>query len=313
MTIKRGIAATVWWTIAMVVVGCSDAGSGTGDVADATDDRAGWPKAVRFGLVPSEGGTDIVERFEPLVAYLEQALGIPVDASSATEYSGIITALRNKQLEVAYLGPKSYVEAERIADVEAIIMEVNADGFAGYHSLIVAREDSGLTTLEDTRGQDFAFVSPSSTSGFLVPSLGIYTQTGELPENFFSTIVYTGSHGSSVQAVLKGDVTVAATNDLDLDAMANAGHVDKTRLTEIWRSERIPGAPIAVRRDLPASFKKAVQDAFVRFSEERKPELEAMSRGGFVTTDDGAYNIVRLLEQRKADLSPASAGRGQGG
>ena len=41
----------------------------------------------------------------------------------------------------------------------------------GYHALILAGKDSPVKTIQDVRGQDFTFVDPGSTSGYLFPSV----------------------------------------------------------------------------------------------------------------------------------------------
>jgi len=266
--------------------------------------RAGWPDDIVFGLVPSEGGADIVARFAPLTAFLSDRLGTPVVAKPASEYAGVITAMQNEQVHLAYYGPKSYVEAERIAGAEVIVKELNADGRPGYKGVIVVHANSPAETLADTRGMTFAFVTPNSTSGYLVPSLGIAREMGEQAEDFYSQIRYTGSHGSSMNAVIRGDVQVAATNTLDMHAMVEAGQVDGDALKVIWTSQLIPSAPIAVHENIPDSLKEALRDAFIAFNNE--PELlEQMSRGGFLLAVDSEYDIIRMLELREADLTKA--------
>ena len=297
------VAALVLWPL---LAGCDEGVSSTATSSSAAagapaDPRADWPEVVRFGLVPSEGGTDIVDRYAPLTGFISDELGIPVEAYSASEYIGVITAMQNRQVDVGYFGPKSYVEAARVAQAEAVASEVTDDGEPGYHSVIVVHRDSPFQTIDDARGEVFAFVTPNSTSGYLVPTIGIIQETGERPETFFGQIVYTGSHGSSMERVAAGDVPVAATNSNDMRAMAHAGLIDASVFREIWRSQRIPSSPIAVRGDLPESFKSAVRDAVLKFNTQSE-SLAAMSRHGFEPATDADYDIVRVLEQRKAEL-----------
>lgn len=292
------LAASAW------LGACEKAPPATGQA----DPRADWPEEIVFGLVPSEGGTDIVERFEPLIRFLNDHLGHPVVAKPASEYAGVITAMQNKQVEMAYYGPKSYVEASTVAGAEAIVKELNAEGEAGYRATVIVHVDSPFQTLADVKGQPFAFVTPNSTSGYLVPSIGITAETGMSPEEYFGEIRYTGSHGSSMAAVVNKDVPVAATNTLDMTAMVNAGQIDGSALRVIWTSELIPGAPIAVRRDVPQSLKDALRDAILAFNDQTE-SLKQMSRGGFVPTNDAEYNVIRLLEQKKAEMEAQQGAR----
>ncbi|MEO1717566.1 MAG: phosphate/phosphite/phosphonate ABC transporter substrate-binding protein [Planctomycetota bacterium] len=284
---------------AVALVSCGEADT-TPSPTPGDSERFGWPATIRIGLVPAEGGTDIVERLSPLLGHLESTLGVPVEAFSASEYIGIITAMQNDQVDVAYLGPKSYVEAERIAGAVAIAKQLNTDGEPGYYGIIVTNASTGITELAQARGRTFGFVTPNSTSGFLVPSIGIVETVGEPAESFFGEIRYTGSHGNAVRAVLAGDLEVAATNTLDLKAMEAAG-LDASGLVELWRSELIPGALFAVRDDLPPSFGAAVADAIVSFSSDAAA-MQEMSRGGYVHADDSEYDVIRVLEERRSEL-----------
>jgi phosphonate transport system substrate-binding protein len=295
---RAGMLAVLGCTA--VVLGCGDPAAG-GGAPSAPSGQEGWPAVVRVGLVPSEGGTDIVERFGPYIEHLRATLGVEVRAFSASEYVGIITAMQNDQVDIAYLGPKSYVEANRLAGATAVAAELNDEGTPGYHGIIVARRDSGMSTLADAKGRSFGFVTPNSTSGYLVPAIGIMEATGMAAEEYFSEVRYTGTHGTAVRAVLNGDIDTAATNSLDLMAMERNG-LDASPLVELWRSDLIPGSVIAVRDTLPESFISAVRDATIGFNENRGA-LEQMARGGFVKATDADYDIVRLLEQRQEKLS----------
>lgn len=50
----------------------------------------------------------------------------------ASDYAGVITAMQFKHIDLAYFGPKSYVEAADRANAEAMVMEVAEDGSKGY-------------------------------------------------------------------------------------------------------------------------------------------------------------------------------------
>jgi len=298
----------------LVPIGCGNSGANSSSTSagqsageqETTQAESAEQGPIRLGLIPSEGGMDIVKRFEPVVEQLEKKLGRPVKAFSATEYLGIITAMRNKQVDVVYLGPKSYVEASRIAGAVAVAKELNLDGLAGYYGIIVTNKNTGIKTLADAKGHSFGFVTPNSTSGFLVPSIGIQEKTGMSAEDFFGDIQYTGTHGNAVRAVLAGDLDVAATNTLDLRAMEQSG-LDASDLVELWRSPIIPAGVIAVREDLPLEFREQVTQALVELSNDHEA-MEQMARGGFVPAKDEDYDIIRVLEQRKAEMAAPSDG-----
>ncbi len=299
------ILTTAAFIAALLPGACSEREASTASAPSgspaASDDRTDWPPVIRIGFVPSEGGVDIVARFAPLVDHLSEQLGHPIEARSATEYIGVITAMQNKQLEFAYFGPKAYIEARTMAGAQAIVRELDAQGNPGYRSILIVHKDSPHQTLADLQGVRFGFVVQNSTSGYLVPAVGIAEQTGVRPEEYFGQIVWTGTHGNAMQAVARRELDAAATNDLDLRAMHEGGSINREDFRIVWTSDLIPGSPIAARSDIPESLKDAVREAVLSMND-RPDDLRAMSRGGFTRASDQDYEPIRLLQAIEADL-----------
>ena len=128
-----------------------------------------WPQTVRIGLIPTEGGADIVKRFEPLIQHLEKTLGVKVEAQSASDYAGVITAMAHKHIDFAYLGPKSYVEASEKAGAVALAMEKDKSGEPTTASLS-PRKAPALKNWRTPRGR-------SSPSPIPIPPRGTWCRT----------------------------------------------------------------------------------------------------------------------------------------
>ena len=262
-----------------------------------------WPDKIRVGLIPTEGGADIIKRFKPLMDHLEATLGINVEPFSASDYAGIITAMGHKHIDFAYFGPKSYVEASARANAQALALELDKTGARGYYGLILSRKGSGINKLDQAlrTNKTFCFTDPNSTSGCLVPSVLFYRDLKTPPEQLFKEVSFSGSHGASILAVKNGKVDVASTNNIDLDRMAEKGAVSLDDFNIIWRSELIPGAPMAGRKDLPESLKAAFTGALMSFNFD-KAGIEKVQNGGYAPVDDTTYDVVRYMKRLKADL-----------
>lgn len=262
-----------------------------------------WPEKVRIGLIPTEGGADIKVRFEPLMQHLEKELGVKVEAFSASDYAGIITAMTHKHIEFAYFGPKSYVEAAARAGAEALALELDKDGAKGYQGILITGKKSGITTIEQAtdKTKTFAFTDPNSTSGCLVPSVLFYRDLKTPPETLFKEVSFSGSHGASILAVKNNKVDVAATNDIDLNRMIEKGSASKDDFNIIWTSELIPGSPMAGRKDLPRDLKEAFTKALLSFNN-NKEGLEKLQNGGYAPVTDANYDVVRYMNDLKAKL-----------
>lgn len=246
-------------------------------------------QVLNLGLIPAEDPRLIMTEAQPLVDRLQAALKMEVKPFVATDYNGVIEAMRAKKLDVAFFGPFSYVLAVQVADAEAFAIAPLGRTGASYKSVIIARNDRGIRTLSDLRGRTFAFVDPSSTSGHLFPKAGLL-KAGYDPEAFFGRVIFSGGHDASAIAVQNGKVDAAAVADGLLDMAIERGVVKRDEVSIIWTSEAIPGAPFAMRRDLPPELKKRVVAAF--------GELKDIPWGKqtitrFDPVTDAAYDVVR--------------------
>ncbi len=248
-------------------------------------------QVLTVGLIPSEDSRAMIANSQKMMDMLAAALGMQVKPFVAADYNGVIEALRSKRLDVAYLGPFSYVLGATIANIEAFaVAETKKAGRTFYHSQVVAHKDSGIRTVADLKGKTFAFVDPSSTSGHLFPKAGLM-KAGFNTDKDFGRVIFSGSHDSSAIAVQNKKVDAAAIADRILDAAIAKGLAKREDLVEVWRSDPIPESPTVWRTDLPADLKKRVQAAFLQVKD--IPWSDQGLLNGFFPTNDAAYNVIR--------------------
>lgn len=248
-------------------------------------------QVLTVGLIPSEDSRAMIANSQAMMDMLSKALGMPVKPFVAADYNGVIEALRSKRLDVAYLGPFSYVLGTTVADIEAFaVAETKKAGRTYYHSQIIAHKDSGIKTVNDLKGKNFAFVDPSSTSGHLFPKAGLM-KLGFNPDKDFGRVIFSGSHDSNAIAVQNKKVDAAAIADRILDAAIAKGLAKREDITVVWRSDPIPESPTVWRKDLPADLKKRVQAAFLEVKD--IPWSDQGVLNGFKPTTDADYNIIR--------------------
>lgn len=248
-------------------------------------------QVLTVGLIPSEDSRAMIANSQKMMDMLSAALGMPVKPFVAADYNGVIEALRSKRLDVAYLGPFSYVLGATIANIEAFaVAETKKAGRTFYHSKVVAHKDSGIRTVADLKGKTFAFVDPSSTSGHLFPKAGLM-KAGFNTDKDFGRVIFSGSHDSSAIAVQNKKIDAAAIADRILDAAIAKGLARREDLVEVWTSDPIPESPTVWRTDLPAELKQRVQAAFMQVKD--IPWSDQGMLNGFMPTNDAAYNVIR--------------------
>ncbi|WP_331375866.1 phosphonate ABC transporter substrate-binding protein [Sinorhizobium chiapasense] len=236
-------------------------------------------KEFRIGILGGENEADRLRNFQCLVDKLPAAIGVEkVSLFPAADYDGVIQGLLGGTLDYAELGASGYAKIylAKADAVEPILTTVQTDGSTGYHSIMVARKDSGISKLEDLKGKKLGFADPDSTSGYLVPLVTLPEAIGAPVKEFFGETGFGGGHENLVLEVVKGTFDAGTTfgsgigefkdgyTSGNLRKMVDKGVVDMNDLVELWKSPLIPNGPIVVRTsmndDMKAKFKQFMMD-----------------------------------------------------
>lgn len=244
---------------------------------------------LRVGLIPNQNPEEVEAQYQPLEDYLAEEIGHEVEVSVPATYNAVVEALVSGELDMAYFGGLTYVQARQRADVTPLVTEVNPyTGTTKYHSLIIAPTDSDINEVEDIEGRDFAFGSVSSTSGSLYPSI-MLNKAGIDYRTDLGEFTYTGGHDTTAQAVANGRVDAGGLEDRIFYDMRDEGVIDENAVRIVAESEPIEGYPWVVRDDLSEEDKEALANAYLDMED---PELlDLMRAEGYerVTADDYDY------------------------
>ncbi len=267
----------------------------------AQADRSGWPTEVNYAAVPSEVSKDATQRYAPLIAHLEKTLSVKIKFQNGADYSAVIIAQRAKQVDIADYGANSYLDAvEQGANVEALVVADNVKGGSTYKSVVLVKKDSAIKTIADAKGKTFSFVDPESTSGYLIPMVYFLKDLKVKPEEYFSKVVFAGTHENSILSVARGTVEVGASNDQSVQTAIDKGVLKADDIRAIWTSKPIPNGPTAIRKDLPESFRKAVKEAFLAFKDPKG--LAGFNIKGYLPAEDKDFDPIRDAREVKKNL-----------
>ena len=259
MTRKFFVAIAVS-ALALVAAGCG------GSSSDET---------LRVGLIPNQNPEEVEAQYQPLEDYLSEEIGRDVTVSVPATYNAVVETLVSGELDMAYFGGLTYVQARQRADVTPLVTEVNPrTGTTKYHSLIITPADSDITEVEQIRGRDFAFGSVSSTSGSLYPSI-MLEKAGIDYRTDLGEFTYTGGHDTTAQAVANGRVDAGGLEDRIFYDLRDEGAIDENAVRVVAKSEPIEGYPWVVRDSLPEEDKQALTDAYLNMDD---PELLDLMR-----------------------------------
>jgi phosphonate transport system substrate-binding protein len=251
---------------------------------------------LNLGMVPGEDAEVRIKRYEPMIDYLKGYLGMDVKAFVGTDYTATVEAMRAKRIDAAYFGPFSYVLAAEVAEARVFVVPGTPDGITTtYNSLIVTHSASGITTLEELKGRNFAFVDPASTSGHLIPRATL-VKAGIEPDRDMKTI-FAGGHDASLLAINGKRVDAGAVSSTQHKRMIDAGVVDGANLITLATSDPIPSSPFAARASLDASLAERLKEAFLEAHNHIEPEIRRELIGSetnrYVVADDTLYDPIR--------------------
>jgi phosphonate transport system substrate-binding protein len=241
-------------------------------------------KEIVIVFASRRDATDLETKAEAVSKILSQQIGVPVKAVIASE-AAAVEALRANRADVAFLGGRAAIQAEKTTNAKLYLAEVRNDYSGGhtYKSVLVVRKDSPLKTLGtekqtlgQLKGKKMAFASRTSGSGFIIPTSEFVGQgfvaNPDRYNQFFSQVIYGDGYSSALQAVLKGQADVAAVSEYALNSpWITPEEVKKLRV--LWSIPGVPAHGIAIDNDVPAPLRAKIIAAFLTLNEPKNNTL----------------------------------------
>lgn len=256
-------------------------------------------QVLHVGACPIENVEKTRDQLQPFIGYLEKKTGYKVELTVTSDYQSIINKMAQKQIDVAWFGPFSYVLAHKEAGAQAFAGTENSNSGKIYYSMLIVHPESGIENLNQLRGHSLAFTDPGSTSGYLIPK-AMLIKINLNPDKDLKSIAFLGQHDAAVLAVKKRLVDAAAVSSIILHNMREKGLVGDKDYRIIQTSEAIPGsgAVWAYREGLSAEVYSKVKEAFFSANhEEGALGFYAQEIGTFYPVEDRDYDIIRETSQ----------------
>ncbi|TWT05278.1 phosphate/phosphite/phosphonate ABC transporter substrate-binding protein [Planococcus sp. CPCC 101016] len=249
-----------------------------------------------IGVIPAQTEGEMQTAMDKLQTILSEELGREVEIEVYPDYNGVVESMNYDQIDMAYLGPLTYVIAEANSNAKAIITQL-VDGEPYYHSYVITHKDNPVTSLEElleNPGEvQFAFGDPNSTSGSLIPSIelqdrGVYESE---QENQFESVRFTGSHDATALSVQNKQVDAGAIDSAIYNQLIESGKIDSEQLKIIWESEPLFQYPWAVLESTDDETVAKLREAFLAIED---PEiLDAFGATGFTEATNADYESIK--------------------
>ena len=259
-------------------------------------------KELNFGIISTESSVGLKSIWAPFLQDMEKSLGIKVNAFFASDYAGIIEAMRFNKVQLAWYGNKSAMEAVDRANAEIFVQIVDMHGNPGYWSVLITQKDSNIKSIDDIikNGKQYTFGNgdPNSTSGYLVPGYYVFALNNIDPAKHFKRMVIS-NHETNALSVATKQVDFATNNTLDLNRLKITHPEYYQNIRIFWKSPLIPNDPVAWRKDLPDDMKAKIKAFFINYgkTEQEKKIIAAMHEwGSFRASNNDQLIPIRQIE-----------------
>ncbi|WP_207849535.1 MULTISPECIES: putative selenate ABC transporter substrate-binding protein [unclassified Pseudomonas] len=261
---------------------------------------------LRVSAIPDEAPTELLRKFEPLGAYLEQQLGMKVQFVPVADYPAVVEALATDRLDMAWLGGFTFVQAQLKTQGEGktpVIPLVQREQDAQFTSKFITA-DPNVKSLADLKDKTFAFGSVSSTSGSLMPRYFMLKNDNIKPEAYFSRVAYSGAHDATVAWVQAGKVDAGVLNASVWQKLVDAGKVDTNEVHVFATTPAYFDYNWTVRGTLDPTLAAKIKKAFLDLdpaNPEQKKILDLQAASRFIDTKPENYKGIEEAA-RAADL-----------
>lgn len=288
---KKFWMTAILLSLAIVLAACGSAEEENTDQATESSEEA-----FTIGVIPAQTEGEMEEAMNKLQTYLSEELDREVKLDVYPNYNGVVEAMNYDKIDMAYLGPLTFVIANANSNAQAIITSL-VDGEPFYRSYIITHADNPWNSLEDLLENpgdvDFAFGDPNSTSGSLIPSIelkdrGVYESQ---QENDFNSVRNTSSHDATALSVLNKQVDAGAIDSAIYNQLVESGKIDGEQIKTIWESEELFQYPWAVRESIDEETVDKLQEAFLAI--EDQVILDAFGASGFTEATTEDYESIR--------------------
>lgn len=256
-------------------------------------------QTLYFSAIPDEDASALVARFSKVAEYLSGQLGVPVEFVPVKSYPAAVTAFRNDQVQLAWFGGLTSVQARLASPGARSIAQGKEDPV--FVSYFIANAGTGIPESDkfpvEAKGLTFTFGAKTSTSGRLMPEYYIRKETGLAPEDFFGQVGFSGDHSQTLRLVASGAFELGALNYAVYDKAVADGAPEVETAKVIWKTPPYPDYNWVIRGDVDdrfgPGFADKVQAALVGMSDPAL--LASFPREAFIPAQNSDFDAIEQV------------------
>ncbi len=259
---------------------------------------------IKIYFTPSVDAKRISFNAKDLTNFLHKTTGYYYRTAVPASFVAVVEAFGTKKADIASINTFSYLMANAKYGAEARLRIVRDNNQTTYKGQFITRFDSGIDSIADLDQRSFAYVDPSSTSGYILPK-ALLEKRGIKP----SETVFAMRHDNVVTMVYQGQVDAGATYyappdpktgeilDARMRVKKQFPDVEK-KIKIIGFTQDIPNDPWVFRKDMDEKMKEKVINAllkYVKTPKGRKAMYDIYDIVSLIPTKDADYDGLRQL------------------
>ncbi len=270
-------------------------------LADVPTDPAEWldPATLIFAYTPVEDPAVYKTAWSDFLDYLEEKTGKKVVFFPVQSNAAQIEAMRSGRLHISGFNTGSNPLAVNCAGFRPFTIMASADGGFGYEMEIITYPGSGIEKVEDIKGKQLAFTSPTSNSGFKAPSAILKADFNMIPDRDFEA-AFSGKHDNSILGVANHDYMAASIANSVKDRMLKRNVIKEGDVITIYKSQTFPTTGFGVVYNLKPELQAAIKDAFFSFDWEGTSLQEEFSKSNEAQFIEMTYkefwDVIRKID-----------------
>lgn len=270
-------------------------------IADIPSDPAEQidPDTLIFAYTPVEDPAVYKTAWSDFLTHLEKETGKKVVFFPVQSNAAQIEAMRSGRLHIAGFNTGSNPLAVNCAGFRPFTIMASKDGNFGYEMEIITYPGSGIEKVEDIKGKELAFTSPTSNSGFKAPSAILKADYDMIPERDFEP-QFSGKHDNSILGVANKDYLAASIANSVKSRMISRGVIEEGDVITIYKSQTFPTTGFGVVYNLTPELQEKIRNAFFNFDWEGtslQAEFEKSNEGQFLEmTYKEFWDVIRKID-----------------
>ena len=257
------------------------------------------PDTLIFAYTPVEDPAVYKTAWSDFLTHLERETGKKVLFFPVQNNAAQIEAMRSGRLHIAGFNTGSNPLAVNCAGFRPFTIMASKDGSFGYEMEIITYPGSGIEKVEDIKGKQLAFTSPTSNSGFKAPSAILKGDFDMLPDRDFEP-VFSGKHDNSILGVANKDYPAASIANSVKFRMISRDVIKEEDVVTIYKSQTFPTTGFGVVYNLKPELQEKIRNAFFNFEWEGttlQAEFEKSNEGQFLEmTYKEFWEVIRKID-----------------